>query len=116
MAWGTLLMSPSECALELTWDGLAAAGIVSAEWLIVSDMSCGGGNEIGSITGSVGLVSAGGGGNFALRMNSDKRAMGSSNVIWRFYSFLLKLLFTIDLRRDGGVQLHNLLFLDFKLR
>ena len=33
-AWGTLLISPSECVLVLTWDGVAIAGlVVSAEWL-----------------------------------------------------------------------------------
>ena len=73
-------LSPSEFALVLTWDGLPAAGIVSAEWLIVSDMSCGSSDEIGSITGGE-LVSGGGGSNFALRMNSDKRVMHSSSVI-----------------------------------
>ena len=33
MAWGILLMLPSECVLVLKWDGLAAAGIVLAEWV-----------------------------------------------------------------------------------
>ena len=41
--------------------------------------SCVGGDEIGSVMGGEGLVSGGDGGNFTLRMNSDKRAIHSSD-------------------------------------